>query len=151
MSGTHGTVSERLVRRLVRQPNGCLEWTGYTGKGGYGRIHVGDTMALVHRVAWKLANGPIPDGMDVLHHCDNPPCCDTDTCLFLGTDADNAADRDAKGRCRAGAYNAAKTHCKAGHEYTEANTYTYKTGRYCRACHALTERARRQEARVNAG
>jgi hypothetical protein len=44
-------------------------------------------------------NGPIPKGMDVLHRCDNPPCINPEH-LFLGTQADNNADRDAKGRCR---------------------------------------------------
>lgn len=54
-------------------------------------------MRLVHRVAWTVAYGSIPDGLCVLHHCDNPPCVRPDH-LFLGTVIDNNADRDAKGR-----------------------------------------------------
>jgi hypothetical protein len=54
-------------------------------------------MKLVHRVAWELWRGSVPTGLCVLHHCDNPPCFNPDH-LFLGTDADNAADKYAKGR-----------------------------------------------------
>jgi hypothetical protein len=50
-----------------------------------------------HRVAWTLANGPIPAGMHVLHTCDNPPCCNPGH-LWLGTQADNMADMARKGR-----------------------------------------------------
>lgn len=54
-------------------------------------------MRSVHRLAWEDAHGPIPDGLRVLHHCDNPPCYNV-AHLFLGTDGDNAKDRDRKGR-----------------------------------------------------
>ncbi len=50
-----------------------------------------------HRAAWIEANGPIPEGMNVLHHCDNPPCVNVEH-LFLGTAADNTQDMIAKGR-----------------------------------------------------
>lgn len=65
---------------------------------GYGRIQVrpNGTM-LVHRLAWVLANGPIPPGFCVLHKCDNPPCVRLEH-LFLGTLLDNNADMMAKGR-----------------------------------------------------
>lgn len=52
---------------------------------------------FAHRVAWQLANGEIPDGLCVLHKCDNPKCCNPSH-LFLGTHADNAHDRDNKKR-----------------------------------------------------
>jgi HNH endonuclease len=51
----------------------------------------------VHRWVWEQVNGPIPDGRCVLHRCDNPPCFRLDH-LWLGSKADNAADRDTKGR-----------------------------------------------------
>jgi hypothetical protein len=55
-------------------------------------------MLKAHRVAWELHYfWPIPEGLCVLHHCDTPRCVNIE-CLFLGTDADNAADREAKSR-----------------------------------------------------
>lgn len=50
-----------------------------------------------HRAAWWLAFGPIPHGMFVCHHCDNPPCVNP-AHLFLGTNQDNVDDRNRKGR-----------------------------------------------------
>jgi hypothetical protein len=135
-------VKQRLGRRLVKQPNGCREWQGYTNADGYGMI--GDNerkMLRVHRLAWTLVNGPIPDGVDVLHHCDNPPCGETEPSdaypeghLFLGTHADNMADKATKGRTHNG--NEKKTRCPQGHPYDEDNTYVQpSTGRrFCRAC-----------------
>ena len=132
---------------LVEQPNGCREWTGDTEAAGYGRFRAAGKYVKAHRFAWTLTNGPIPDGLGVLHHCDNPPCCQTDPTegypeghLFLGTRADNNADMAAKGRHG----QQKKTHCPYGHEYTEANTYVKpgRPNRLCRTCRAR-DKARR--------
>jgi hypothetical protein len=63
----------------------------------YGQVRVGDKMEKAHRVAWEKAYGAIPEGLCVLHKCDNPPCVNPEH-LFLGTHKDNATDREAKGR-----------------------------------------------------
>jgi hypothetical protein len=55
----------------------------------------------VHRLAWEFSNGEIPQGMFVCHRCDNPKCFEVSH-LFLGTAADNMADKIAKGRGRGG-------------------------------------------------
>jgi hypothetical protein len=132
--GRRKTPAERLASRLVRQPNGCLEWTGSISPKGYGRIRVNGKSLFTHRFAWELVNGPIPDGVLIRHYvCDNPPCCEP-THLRPGTQTDNMADMVAKGRSgtRPGS---AVTHCPDGHEYTSENTYVKPDGgRECRAC-----------------
>jgi hypothetical protein len=111
--------------------NPCDEWTGLRDEQGYGRVYVSGRGAVrAHRLAWETAYGPIPDGLCVLHTCDNPPCRNVEH-LFLGTRTDNAADRESKGRNG----NAAKTHCPHGHPYSEENTYINTSGgRCCRTC-----------------
>ena len=75
----------------------CLDWTASCNPDGYGRFRLDGETWRSHRVAWELENGSIPDGMHVLHHCDNPACVRVDH-LFLGTNDDNVKDKMAKGR-----------------------------------------------------
>jgi HNH endonuclease len=95
------TPIERFYRMLDRSSEHWL-WKGKKFKNtGYGYVvrHVnGRRKALkAHRVSWELHFGPIPTGMNVLHHCDIPVCANP-SCLFLGTHGDNARDRNTKGR-----------------------------------------------------
>jgi len=131
-----GIFDEKLWPRIDKSGGlgVCWPWTGSYTSSGYGDVTIGGVRRLAHRMAWLDTYGPIPDGMDVLHHCDNPPCCNPFKCLFLGTQRDNNLDRDAKGRTQR--YNADKTHCIHGHEFTPENTHTTKAGvRQCRTCH----------------
>lgn len=81
----------------VDRDGDCWEWRGRHDEKGYGRIGFEGRLQRADRVAWLLSFGEIPEGMCVLHRCDNPACCNPDH-LFLGSQADNVADRDAKGR-----------------------------------------------------
>lgn len=82
----------------VEKTDGCWIWTGARNNSGYGSLYYEKRYQLAHRVAWRLANGPIPDGLHILHSCDNRPCVNNVDHLFSGTRADNVADMIAKGR-----------------------------------------------------
>lgn len=133
MSGKRGSLEERLNRRLMRMPNGCLEWTGRRLRGAHGVIRGATQNEYTHRVAWELANGPIPEGVIVCHHCDNPPCCEP-THLFLGTDADNVADMISKGRAWFQDPGHWQTHCKRGHVLPPPDPQKRRHHRKCLRC-----------------
>lgn len=85
----------------VDRSGDCWPWQGCCSGGSnhYGQVRVGGRLMLAHRRAWELAFGSIPAAMNVLHHCDNPPCCRISH-LFLGSQADNVRDMCLKGRSR---------------------------------------------------
>lgn len=115
----------------------CKVFTGATVKGGYGRVAVGGRKGrkvLAHRLAWEREYGPIPEGMLVCHHCDNPPCWEP-AHLFLGTHSDNALDREAKGR---GVDNRGEAHPRT---HLTLSKVTWMRKLYARSLYTLTELA----------
>lgn len=92
-------MEQRYVDRLwagidKRGPDECWPWTRSCSKGGYGQLWVSGTVQYVHRLVVEA-----PAGSEVLHSCDNPPCCNP-AHLTVGTHAANMADHRRKGRAR---------------------------------------------------
>lgn len=94
---------ESRFQRRIAEPNsnGCMLWLGAVNNRGYGILRGRGTKSYAHRVAYELAYGPIPDGLFVCHRCDVRNCCQP-LHLFLGTNADNTADKVNKGRHKKG-------------------------------------------------
>ena len=117
----------------------CQEWEGERFPSGYGYVSSAERREygtpLAHRVAWIKANGPIPDGMKILHSCDNPPCVNL-AHLSVGTQSKNIADAVARGRItHLGKAQRSRTHCARRHAFTPENTRVNTDGsRSCRTC-----------------
>lgn len=92
-------VEERFWKHVQRgDKDECWEWMASRDHDGYGKLSTHNaTWIRAHRFSYELHNGPIPNGLEVLHRCDNPPCVNP-THLFLGTTSDNMNDKVAKGR-----------------------------------------------------
>ncbi len=81
----------------VRGDNECWEWTAGKSDWGYGLLTVSGKRLKASRISWWIHKNQDPWELDVLHTCDNPPCCNPNH-LFLGTQKDNSQDMTQKGR-----------------------------------------------------
>jgi hypothetical protein len=82
-------------------PDACWEWRGARDKNGYGKAGWNNRLFRAHRIALSLVDGDWDSPLQVLHTCDNPPCCNPSH-LWRGTNSDNRRDMYAKGRRRPG-------------------------------------------------
>jgi hypothetical protein len=87
---------QRFDRKVVKT-DGCWEWAGARQKIGYGVVRNGTVLMLAHRVAYELAHGPVPEGLNVLHDCDNRGCVNPKH-LYAGTQSQNILDAVRRGR-----------------------------------------------------
>lgn len=96
MPGIRTNTAESFWARVDKSAE-CWEWTGARYSQGYGAFCYLGRQWHTNRLAWLFTNGPIPDGLQVCHTCDNPSCCRPDH-LFLGTQTENLQDASSKGR-----------------------------------------------------
>lgn len=133
----------RMAARARITKGGCWEWTGSIMPNGYAQVCFRSRNTRVHRLMYVIARGPIPEGMDVLHSCDNPVCFNP-AHLSAGRDKQNIAESVARGRRNTvrKPYGLGfpaprdRTHCIRSHALSGANLYMTPDGRrQCRSCH----------------
>lgn len=144
------TLAQRLWPKVVVAASGCWNFVGASAGSGYGLTGYAGRKIYAHRAAWLLSHFVIPDGLSVLHRCDNRRCVNPEH-LFLGTLRDNAHDMVVKGR----GWEQLKTHCPRGHEYSPANTLArpgegWRGKRRCRECERIRGRLRYARSRGRA-
>jgi hypothetical protein len=89
---------EEAFHQRYKKTESCWIWTGKRNTAGYGIFLLpGEIQVRAHRHAYEVFKGPIPDGMIIMHSCDNPPCVNPDH-LSVGTRADNNSDTAKKRR-----------------------------------------------------
>lgn len=138
MKGVNYSLFERFWSK-VDTTGDCWLWRGSRNTKGYGSFRVGNKTLTVHRIAYELLIGPIPDGLTLDHLCRNPVCVNPNHLEPL-TGRENTLRGD-----NPPARNARKTHCPQGHPYDLLNTYIFGHGyRDCRACRKERGRRRRR-------
>lgn len=142
---------ERLLAKLVPQPNGCWHWTGVVDRKGYGHVgYKGKRGESLQRAVYDCFVGPIPDGHDVDHTCHNKDL----TCVRLGAKCmhrrcGNPAHLTPIPRVENGQIAKARiTYCPANHEYTEENTYIFEGRRFCKTCQRIAGKISKANARM---
>lgn len=97
MEATGVNRQAKFWSRVHLQAEGCWLWDKTHSAKQYPKFRWDGKLQSVHRISWQIEHGPIPKGIDVLHHCDNRACTRPDH-LFLGTDSENMRDMVSKGR-----------------------------------------------------
>lgn len=134
-------IPEPFACRISVTEDDCWLWTSYLTRKGYASFKWRGRTYVVHRFIYELFRGPIPAGLTLDHladRCSSKACCNPDHLEPVTSRENTLRSLDTlAGR------EAAQTHCKRDHEFTEANTYRAPGNprrRYCRTCVALRGR-----------
>ena len=142
-------LSEKNIRRfwvLVDKGPNCWEWLGPRNAYGYGHFSAGRDVFRAPRVAYTLASGPIPEGLELDHLCRNRICVNPSH-LEVVTHRTNDQRSPLMGMALK-RLNGIKQRCPNGHPYDLFNTHYAKHGaRVCRACHRRHEQERRKRVK----
>lgn len=134
---------DRFWSKCTPEPNsGCWLWTGATINTGYGKLQWGGKLRLTHKIAYGVAIGDVPIGLELDHLCSNTLCCNPSH-LEAVTHAENIRRGRTPNATRA--RHAARTHCLRGHEFTVENTMRVSwrpATRVCRECSRSRQRDR---------
>ena len=136
------TATERFWPKVSRTPT-CWVWTAARDTRGYGLFWLNRRWIGAHRFAYEADRGPIPPGLELDHLCRNKQC-------VRPSHLEPVTHRENTVRAVPYKHHARGprvTHCRAGHEYTPANTKTHLGRRSCRACANEANRRYRAKAR----
>lgn len=127
MENLNSDIINNFYNRITKTETFWI-WNGAKLKSGYGQLRVNGRHILAHRLSWIIENSKDPDSL-ILHTCDNRICVNPKH-LYDGTSKQNTIDSVDRNRH----YEASKTHCQYGHEFSLENTYLYKNNRKCKKC-----------------
>lgn len=110
----------------IKSENECWEYRGTKGRKGHGLFTISSKSGGAHRYAYEYTFGSIPEGKQINHRCDNPPCCNPRH-LYVGTQQDNVRDREERNRTSKGS---SHTTSKLTDEQVSEIRELYRTGKY---------------------
>ncbi len=135
-------LTQRILKNVVVNDDGCWEWQLSLDKDGYGKIHHAKVATRAHRAAYIAFVGPIPDGLETDHLCRVRHCCNPAHMEVVTHRENTLRGTSPSALC------ARKTHCPKGHAYDPQNTrLDDRNRRNCRACQRIAARAYRERKR----
>jgi hypothetical protein len=141
-------LSDKFWEKIAKRENGCWLWIGSLSNAGYGRFDGGAAFRaahktrIAHRLAFMAIKGAIPEGLTLDHLCRNRACVNPDH-LDPCPIGENVR--------RSPVWNGNKTHCPAGHQYTNDNVKVSSRGeRCCKTCRNQQARDSKRRARAAA-
>lgn len=141
-------LAEKLAYRSKLDPaTGCVLWIG-SRTDGYGNLYVGGKNKKAHVLAYTLAKGPVPKGLELDHLCRVRHCINPDhlEAVTHSVNVSRGANRDTLAN-----YQRAKTHCPKGHPYSGDNLFHNRAGdRCCRTCSREWARLSLKQQKENA-